>query len=717
MTRLETATTAAARHGASTGFGRRSGILILAAMVLFLCLTRAGAEQEYTCYGKLSSDPTVCSGKGSCTGNDQCECNTGYAGEQCQTQLYNCYGTWSNDPAVCSGNGTCTATDTCNCSFNHIGTQCETQLYTCYGTLSSDPTVCSGHGTCTATDTCNCSSNYIGTQCETQLYSCYGTWSNDPTVCNGHGSCTGLDQCSCSNGWLGQQCTVDCYNIIVTSSADSGAGSLPQAIADSCSGGTITFAGNYTIALASGLTIDRNLTIDGAGHSVTVDGQLAVTVFTVNSGISFNANALTVAHGVNGFGGGGIFNYHGSITVTNSTFTANNAGYRGGGLYSEFGNTLVRNTTFSGNSAVSLGGGLSTHGGSLTINNSTFSGNSAENGGGLHDAFGSVNVTNSLFAGSTGGNCCNISSSGSNNLADDGSCGSGFTYSSSILLGTLGSYGGPTQTVPLLPGSAAIDAGDNATCASTDQRGLARPQGAGCDIGAFEFMEDNEAPDTSISAHPANPSTSASASFSFAGDDGYGSGVAGFECQLDGGGFAACASPKSYASLTNVSHTFQVRAVDNIGHVDGTPAEYVWVVDVPVTTTTTTTALAVSTTTTSIGPTTTTTTAASSTTTTTEQTTTTTVPACSVRIIPKNIGWLIGETEKIRFLLVIGEREAAYDENTKVSWDSDAIEIRNKRVFLKRFMLMQVHIDGSQLDKGDYTLSVGGCTGTVHMVR
>jgi len=61
-------------------------------------------------------------------------------------------------------------------------------------------------------------------------------------------------------------------------------------------------------------------------------------------------------------------------------------------------------------------------------------------------------------------------------------------------LGALGDYGGATETIPLLPGSSAIDAGLDALpdgtviCPATDQRGVARPQGAHCDIGAFEYV-------------------------------------------------------------------------------------------------------------------------------------------------------------------------------------------------------------------------------------
>jgi hypothetical protein len=52
----------------------------------------------------------------------------------------------------------------------------------------------------------------------------------------------------------------------------------------------------------------------------------------------------------------------------------------------------------------------------------------------------------------------------------------------------LADNGGPTLTHALLAGSAAIDAANTTVCPATDQRGVARPQGAGCDVGAFEFV-------------------------------------------------------------------------------------------------------------------------------------------------------------------------------------------------------------------------------------
>jgi hypothetical protein len=58
-----------------------------------------------------------------------------------------------------------------------------------------------------------------------------------------------------------------------------------------------------------------------------------------------------------------------------------------------------------------------------------------------------------------------------------------------LRLGSLASNGGPTQAHALLAGSVAIDAGRLSTCMPTDQRGVRRPFGAGCDMGSFEFSQ------------------------------------------------------------------------------------------------------------------------------------------------------------------------------------------------------------------------------------
>ena len=84
----------------------------------------------------------------------------------------------------------------------------------------------------------------------------------------------------------------------------------------------------------------------------------------------------------------------------------------------------------------------------------------------------------------------------------------------------------------------------------------------------------NDAPQTRILSRPLNPSTG-DVSFRFDSSDVDGT-VAGFQCKLDSAAFAPCSSPQAYSGLSVGSHTFQVRAVDNSGAVDGSPARYTW---------------------------------------------------------------------------------------------------------------------------------------------
>jgi glycosidase len=89
----------------------------------------------------------------------------------------------------------------------------------------------------------------------------------------------------------------------------------------------------------------------------------------------------------------------------------------------------------------------------------------------------------------------------------------------------------------------------------------------------FTWTIDTAAPETTITSQPTNPSASGSAGFSFGSEPG-----ATFQCSLDGSAFAACASPQSYTSLADGSHTFAVRAIDAAGNTDPTPAAYTWTI-------------------------------------------------------------------------------------------------------------------------------------------
>ena len=90
-------------------------------------------------------------------------------------------------------------------------------------------------------------------------------------------------------------------------------------------GGTVTFSCSGTITLTAEIVIAADTTIDGSGQTVTISGNHAVRVFTVNSGVTLNLNELTIANGsVDAGYGGGIHNW-GTLNVSNSTFSGNSA--------------------------------------------------------------------------------------------------------------------------------------------------------------------------------------------------------------------------------------------------------------------------------------------------------------------------------------------------------------------------------------------------------
>ena len=134
------------------------------------------------------------------------------------------------------------------------------------------------------------------------------------------------------------------------------------------------------------------------------------------------------------------------------------------------GGTLAMiNCTVSGNSVSGDGGGVSSgtfrnYGPTLTMTNCTVSGNSGYYGGGLL-ATGTATLTNTIVAGNSGSDIDAASASGTNNLIGTGDAGGLVNGADGNLVGVtnpllapLGNYGGPTQTMALLPGSPAIDA-------------------------------------------------------------------------------------------------------------------------------------------------------------------------------------------------------------------------------------------------------------------
>jgi hypothetical protein len=169
--------------------------------------------------------------------------------------------------------------------------------------------------------------------------------------------------------------------------------------------------------------------------------------------------------------GGGLFDQAAGVVASNSTLF-NDTAQGGAGGNGGIGGGVFSSPGSNGSNGNSTAGGIALlQGGSITLTNCTVSGNAAGLGGGL-TVEGAATLTNTIVAGNGGGDILGVYS-GSNNLVGG-----------NPLLAPLGNYGGPTQTLALLPGSPAIDGGTSAGAPTTDQRGVSRL--GPVDIGAFE---------------------------------------------------------------------------------------------------------------------------------------------------------------------------------------------------------------------------------------
>ena len=351
--------------------------------------------------------------------------------------------------------------------------------------------------------------------------------------------------------------------ITVTTTADSGPGSLRQAIigANASPGNDIidfnfaTGTAPYTITLASALdsiattTTAGTLTITGLGaSSLTISGDNGnpsrdFRIFTIASGGNLSISGVTVS-GAKTTGSSGAFLNSGTLSVTHSTISGNTAGFAGGGIRNEGGILTVSNSTISlntsqfsagisatggtmsvtnstlvGNVATASGGGIGIfNGATVTLTHSTLSGNSASSGGGIYLSSGNtLNIANTIIANSTSGGdfagsgTVNVTSpaTAAHNLVSQGTFAWATTKTSAeINLGTLANNGGTTSTLALLTGSVAIGTGNAAISnaapvSGLDQRGTTRSATAPS-IGAFEGQNPANTPTFATPTSTAN---------------------------------------------------------------------------------------------------------------------------------------------------------------------------------------------------------------------
>lgn len=192
--------------------------------------------------------------------------------------------------------------------------------------------------------------------------------------------------------------------------------------------------------------------------------------------------------------GAGMNNRSSSPTLTNVTFNDNTAVDYGGGMYNTMDSApTLTNATFSSNTSTNGGGGgMYNTSSSPTLTNVTFSANSAAGGGGIYNWSSNPQIRNTILWGNTAPNGPQIYNNSSSPTVSDSVIQNGYAGGTNIisadpLLGTLGGYGGHSQTIPLLTGSSAFDTGNDSVCPDADQRGVDRPQHLHCDIGSFEY--------------------------------------------------------------------------------------------------------------------------------------------------------------------------------------------------------------------------------------
>ena len=309
-------------------------------------------------------------------------------------------------------------------------------------------------------------------------------------------------------------------------------------------GGTLTITNSTISGNSSDLDGGGIFNIDGTlvlqDSSVNVNSALQDGGGIYNLTGQVTVNNSTIAGNTADGTGGGIYNLEGTLLLDGTVVGGNDGGFRAGGIGTRLGETTIQNSTITANSAV-FGGGLHVHdGATVNVLNSTISNNIALNSGGGINAFvefqgqpGTLNITHSTITNNTtdadqdgGGNGGGIANEGAQpstvtiagtiigdnmdlggespdvqgpltsagyNIIENGAGATVTGDNTGNMIGVdpglmpLADNGGPTLTHALAPDSPALDAaGPACPPPATDQRGITRPQGPACDIGAFE---------------------------------------------------------------------------------------------------------------------------------------------------------------------------------------------------------------------------------------
>lgn len=258
-----------------------------------------------------------------------------------------------------------------------------------------------------------------------------------------------------------------------------------------------TFTANGSMGEGGAIFNDHVLVLNDCTFANNVGNGYGGAIFNeegtlIASDCTFSGN-YTSSNGDDGIGGA-ICNFDSGETLSGCTFVGNIAA-EGGAINNYTGASTLYNCTLAGNFAQQGSGyydagrdpGIAGTGISI-FNNCTISGNQglyASQGGGIYAWTNAVFVlTNTIVAGNTASNAPDIY-----DRSDTISAVNSLT-NGNPLLAPLGNYGGPTQTMPPMAGSPAIDAGDDSVLSflPTDQRGYARISGTHVDIGAVEVQ-------------------------------------------------------------------------------------------------------------------------------------------------------------------------------------------------------------------------------------